>query len=95
MSKVFIFGFPRTGLKQAKRVKGFQIGDMVRAVVPTGKKQGTYIGRVAVRSTGSFTIVTRHATVQGISHRSCTALHRCDGYEYIHSRKEWAFPPAP
>lgn len=31
--------------------------------------------------------------VQGISHRSCTSLHRSDGYEYVHSRKEWAFPP--
>ncbi len=30
-------GFPRTRAKQAKRVQGFQTGDIVRAVVPTGK----------------------------------------------------------
>jgi 5-methylcytosine-specific restriction endonuclease McrA len=88
------FGFPRTGPKQAKRVKGFQTGDMVRAVVPAGTHQGTYIGRVAVRSTGSFNLTTPHRTIQGISHRSCTVQHRCDGYEYIHTRKERAFPPA-
>ncbi|MBA3532949.1 MAG: hypothetical protein H0T73_13580 [Ardenticatenales bacterium] len=31
------YGFPRTRAKQAKRVQGFQTGDIVRAVVPTGK----------------------------------------------------------
>ena len=75
-------GFPRTGPKQAKRVKGLQTGDLVRAVVPTGKKVGTYVGPVAVRATGSFNITTPNGTVQGISHRCCTSLHRCDGYSY-------------
>jgi hypothetical protein len=88
MCRMDRFGFPRTGPKQAKRVKGFQTGDIVRAVVPTGKHQGTYIGRIAVRSTGSFNLTTAHGTIQGISHRSCTVRHRCDGYEYIHTRKE-------
>src|SRR5215472_962377 len=37
-------GFPRTGPKAAKYVKGFQTGDMVRAVVPSGTKSGTYAG---------------------------------------------------
>jgi HNH endonuclease len=87
-------GFPRSGPKQAKRVNGFQTGDMVKAVVPSGVKSGTYVGRVAVRATGSFNITTKEGkTVQGIRHRHCTALHRCDGYSY--QKGEAAFPPAP
>ncbi len=87
-------GFPRTGPKQAKRVKGFQTGDMVKAVVTSGVKRGTYVGRVAVRATGSFNITTTEGkTVQGISHRQCSVLHTCDGYSY--QKGEAAFPPAP
>ncbi len=87
-------GFPRSGPKQAKRVKGFQTGDIVKAVVPSGAKSGTYVGRVAVRATGSFNITTKEGkTVQGISHRHCTALQTCDGYSY--QKGEAAFPPAP
>jgi 5-methylcytosine-specific restriction endonuclease McrA len=87
-------GFPRTGPKQAKRVKGFQTGDMVKAVVTSGVKRGNYVGRVAVRATGSFNITTKAGkTVQGISHRQCRVLHTCDGYSY--QKGEAAFPPAP
>ncbi len=76
------FGFPRTRAKQSKRVQGFQTGDIVKAVVPTGKKQGTYVGRVAVRTTGSFNIRTATALVEGVSYRYCRLLHRVDGYSY-------------
>jgi hypothetical protein len=76
------FGFARTGPKQAKLVKGFQTGDIVEAVVTSGKKVGTYVGRVAVRATGSFNITTAHETVQGISFKYCQAIHRTDGYSY-------------
>ena len=94
-------GFPRTGPKQDKRVKGFQTGDMVKAVVTKGVHSGVYVGRVAVRATGSFNITTNQGkTVQGISHRSCTALHTGDGYSYGKGdptsqapRKERLFPP--
>jgi hypothetical protein len=86
------YGFPRTGPKQAKRVKGFATGDLVRAVVPAGKKRGTYVGRVAVRATGSFNITTTSGTVKGISYRSCTPLHRGDGYGYS-SLPAAFFPP--
>jgi 5-methylcytosine-specific restriction endonuclease McrA len=93
MCRMDHYGFPRTGPKQAKRIKGFQTGDLVRAVVPTGKNAGTYMGRVAVRSTGSFNITTSQKTVQGISHRFCTVIHRCDGYRYTHERRA-VLPPA-
>jgi len=76
------YGFPRTGPKQAKRVKGFQTGDLVRALVPKGTKQGRYVSRVAVRTSGSFNLTTQHRTVQGISHRFCTLIARSDGYSY-------------
>ena len=75
-------GFPRTRPKQAKHVKGFQTGDIVRAVVTEGTKIGTYVGRVAVRATGSFNVTTKQETLQGISHHHCSALHKCDGYSY-------------
>jgi 5-methylcytosine-specific restriction endonuclease McrA len=76
------YGFPRTKAKAQKRVKGFQTGDIVKAVVTKGKKVGSYTGRVAVRTSGSFNITTLKDTVQGISYRYCKLLHRIDGYNY-------------
>lgn len=76
------FGFPRTSAKAAKTVHGFKTGDIVRAIVPTGKKAGTHTGRVAVRSTGSFNIKTADQTVQGIHFRHCRHLHKADGHNY-------------
>jgi 5-methylcytosine-specific restriction endonuclease McrA len=75
-------GFPRTKPKGAKVVKGFQTGDIVQAVVTAGTKVGTYVGKVAIRATGSFNITTHQKTIQGISYRFCTSVHRCDGYRY-------------
>jgi hypothetical protein len=76
------YGFPRTKAKQSRVQYGFQTGDIVRAVVTEGKKVGTYVGRVAVRRSGSFNITTRAGTVQGISYRYCTHHHKSDGYSY-------------
>jgi 5-methylcytosine-specific restriction endonuclease McrA len=75
-------GLPCSKPKGVKRVKGFQTGDMVRATVTSGTKQGIYVGRVLVRASGSFNIRTKQGRVQGISHRFCTSVHRCDGYSY-------------
>jgi hypothetical protein len=63
---------------------------MVKAVVSTGKKAGSYIGREAVRATGNFNIKTKSSTVQGISYRYCQVVQRLDGYIY---EKETAFLP--
>lgn len=60
------YGFPRGYLMRQKSVQGFQTGDRVQAMVPTGKKTGRYRGRVAVRLSGSFNIQTAFALVQGI-----------------------------
>lgn len=75
-------GFPCSKPKGAKKVKGFQTGDIVRAVVTRGTKQGVYVGRVLVRASGSFDIRAKQGRVQGISYRFCTPVHRCDGYSY-------------
>lgn len=75
-------GFPRTGPKEAKTVKGFQSGDMVRAVVTKGTKIGIYVGKVAIRATGSFNITTKTGVVQGLSSRYFQSIHRSDGYSY-------------
>jgi hypothetical protein len=75
-------GFPKHKPKSVKRVKGFQTGDIVKAIVTKGTKQGVYIGKVSIRSTGSFNIKTKYATVQGINYKYCNLLQRTDGYEY-------------
>ena len=73
------FGFPRTASKQSRVVKGgFQTGDIVKAVLPSGKYVGTHIGAVAVRATGSF----RVGKTDGISWKYCQRLHALDGYSY-------------
>lgn len=82
MCRMDKYGFPRTGPKQARRVKGFRTGDIARAIVPAGKKAGIHLGRVAVRTTGSFNITTAAGTVQGISYRYCRLLHQADGFTY-------------
>jgi 5-methylcytosine-specific restriction endonuclease McrA len=77
------FGFPRTGPKAAKRMKGYQTGDLVRAVVPPPRKTaGTHVGRVLARATGSFDITTKHRRVAGVSYQYCQPIHRSDGYSY-------------
>jgi hypothetical protein len=76
------YGFPRGYLMRKKSVNGFQTGDMVKANVSSGKKVGVYVGRVAVRATGSFNITTKTETVQGISYKHCTRISRNDGYGY-------------
>lgn len=71
---------------RAKRVHGFQTGDLVRADVPTGKKAGTHVGRVAVRASGNFNIDVAGQVVQGIAHRHCRRIQRGDGYGYSNAR---------
>ncbi|GAA1138034.1 hypothetical protein GCM10009579_60450 [Streptomyces javensis] len=74
-------GFPRLRLPRQKQFFGFQTGDLVRAVVPTGKYTGTHTGRVAVRASGSFAVRTTHGLATA-RHRYFTVLQRADGYAY-------------
>jgi 5-methylcytosine-specific restriction endonuclease McrA len=81
-------GFPRGYLTRRKTHFGFRTGDLVRAVVPSGKHRGTHIGRVAVRASGSFNLSTPTGLRQGIAYRHCRLLQRADGYGYA-----WAEQP--
>ncbi|MHB8596068.1 MAG: RNA-guided endonuclease IscB [Ktedonobacteraceae bacterium] len=83
-------GFPCSKPKGTKKVKGFQTGDIVRAIVPGGTKQGIYMGRVLVRASGSFDIRAKQGRVQGISYRFCT---RCIVAMAIATGKERAILP--
>lgn len=76
------YGFPRGYLMRKKQVEGFATGDMVKAVVPTGKKQGQYTGRIAVRANGYFNIQSKDGLIQGISHKHCTLIERGCGYGF-------------
>lgn len=88
-------GFPRLALPCTKTHHGFQTGDLVRAIVPKGKKAGTYTGRVAVRSSGRFNIRTSHGIVQGIGHQYVRLLQRADGYGYaVRAEEQNAQTPA-
>lgn len=78
------YGFPSRYVPQFKFVRGFQTGDIVKAIVLSGKKIGTYVGRVAVRSSGSFNISDKTGLVQGISHKYCTLIHKKDGFAYVY-----------
>jgi 5-methylcytosine-specific restriction endonuclease McrA len=76
------YGFPRLRLPRQKRFFGFQTGDMVAAIVRSGTKRGRYVGRVAVRASGSFNITTTMGRVQGLHQRFFRLLQRADGYRY-------------
>jgi hypothetical protein len=85
------FGVPDKAPKAPSVVVGFRTGDTVRAIVPaTCVKAGVYVGRIAIRATGSCDIKTATDTVQGIHHRYCQPLQSGDGYAY---RKGTALPP--
>lgn len=81
-TRVTASGFPRGYLMRSKAVHGFQTGDMVKAVVPAGKKAGTYVARVAVRTSGSFNLQLVASVVQGVSHKYCHLLQRGSGYGF-------------
>jgi len=80
-------GFPRGYRARQKLFFGLSTGDYCRADVGSGKKAGTYVGRVLCRKTGSFDINTTQGRVQGLNHKWFTALQRSDGYEYHTERR--------
>lgn len=72
------YGFPRLYRPRHKQFYGYATGDLVKAVVPRGKRQGTHTGRVTVRARGYFNV----GPTQGVSHKYCSLLQRGDGYAY-------------
>lgn len=87
-------GFPDKAPRATSVVGGFRTGDIVRATVPASSvKAGVYVGRIAVRASGSCNITTATGTVQGVHIRYCHPLHRSDGYRYQYQKGEAALPP--
>ncbi|QST02541.1 HNH endonuclease (plasmid) [Pontibacillus sp. ALD_SL1] len=99
MARVDKYGFPkqhthtekydkkgkRKGHRERKKLcNNVQTGDIVYALVPTGKKQGTYFGRVSIRHNGFFNIKNHLTgeTIQGVSWKHCQVVHRNDGWDY-------------
>jgi 5-methylcytosine-specific restriction endonuclease McrA len=83
MCRTNAFGFPDKAPKATSVVGGFRTGDIVHARVPaTSTKAGIYVGRLAIRATGSCNLRTASGTLQGIHYRYCQPLHRGDGYRY-------------
>ncbi len=78
------FGFPRSKPKFAKRIFGFQTGDILKVDQPKGKKAGQYMGRVTIRTSGHFTIrpTLSCSDLVGASHKLCTFIQRVEGYFY-------------
>jgi 5-methylcytosine-specific restriction endonuclease McrA len=76
------FGFPVRYVERKKIHFGFSTGDIVKAVVPSGKKAGIHVGRLATRKSGSFNISTNAGLVEGINHKYCTTIQKKDGYSY-------------
>jgi hypothetical protein len=78
-------GFPVGHKAGAKRFLGFQTGDIVRAVIPSGKHAGTILGRIAIRFRPSFAL---HPNTGGkasdVHPRYLTLLQKSDGYVYTY-----------
>jgi hypothetical protein len=76
------YGFPRGAAGRGKRVLGFQTGDLVRLVQPTGKYAGLHVGRLAgVRADGRFDIRAGGQKITS-SWKNFALIQRGDGYDY-------------
>lgn len=66
-----------------KRVNGLQTGDIVCAVVPNGKYQGTHTGRIMIRSSGTHDIHPMNGKRFTMTKKtSLRVLQHLDGYQY-------------
>ena len=90
MCKPDRFGFPRTAAKAVKRLHGFQTGDRVRLVQPSGKHVGVHEGVVSIRATGMFDLKANGVKITA-KHDRFTLLSRFDGYTYSR-RAAWTAP---
>jgi len=71
------------GHKTRRKVHyGFQTGDLVRSVVPAGKKAGVHVGSVAVRARGVFNIKTDAGLVTDVHYHHCRLIQRGDGWQW-------------
>ncbi|WP_406483203.1 RNA-guided endonuclease IscB [Streptomyces sp. NBC_01615] len=85
------FGFPRLRRTRAKKHFGYVTGDLVRATVPSGKRAGTWTGRISVRAGGQHSLTTPSGRFN-VRYWSLRLVQRGDGYGYSTSQ-ELAPPP--
>jgi len=67
------YGFPKRYRQRSKRKGGFQTGDVVKAIMPSGV---VYSGRLTTRARPSYKI----GTADGINPKYIRLLQRCGGY---------------
>jgi hypothetical protein len=56
---------------------GYKTGDLVKAVIPSGKNKGTHYGRVAIRQKPRFQL-----DKIGVHPKYLKLLQKADGYAY-------------
>ena len=80
------FGFPKCHCLRSKRRGVFQTGDMVSAVMLSGKSRGFHVGRLITRARPSFKV----GGVDGIHPKHIKLKQRNDGYSYVtEDRKDY------
>jgi hypothetical protein len=85
------YGFPKRHKPRARSFRGWKTGDIVRAVVSSGKYAGVTAGRIAIRFRPSFRL-----NGQDVHSKYLIRLHRADGYDYRAGGtplQEGAIPP--
>jgi hypothetical protein len=74
------YGFPIRHRTNQKISFGFQTGDIVRAVVKTGKFIGDWVGRIAIRTKPSFKLTS--TIIFDVHPKYLNKIHVNDGYAY-------------
>ncbi|MBO0735762.1 MAG: hypothetical protein J2P48_04230 [Alphaproteobacteria bacterium] len=87
--------FPRGDLMRAGRVRGFQAGDIGRAIVPGGKKADVIIGRARMRTTGNFSVQTTGSVTRATGWRYCRVLLHAGDATAARNSKASASSPCP
>ena len=70
-------GFPIRHKPRAKHFQGWQTGDLVKAIVHSGKYAGRYTGRIAIRFRPSFRLKGFD-----VHPKHLTRVQHADGYDY-------------
>ncbi|HBS67674.1 MAG TPA: HNH endonuclease [Cyanobacteria bacterium UBA9226] len=76
------YGFPIKHKTRCQTFFGFKTGDIVQATLPTGKFAGIHVGRLIVRASGVFELISAKGKVSPVRHKYCKTIHRKDGYMY-------------
>jgi len=72
------YGFPKCHKARIKSFMGYKTGDLVKAVIPSGKNKGTHYGRIAIRQIPKFAL----NKIDGVHPKYMKPLQKADGYAY-------------